>query len=199
MTTGARTSLLCEGHSWPNAIHFYLWPDAKNVNLRNSITTNFKSETYHGESKILATYDSSHLSRFSSSKVEANLDHLHTFESPVYVLENSLPSGKYQNKCIYRSRIGIYLSRSPCRVSNVTLLLNTQIVNMLPQFHYIYDIESDTYKIDGNFKSLWQHKSKLVREKIERSEIDALPTKPHDSRNDVLLPDAIDPLPMFST
>ena len=41
------------------------------------------------------------------------------------------------------------------------------------------------------FSSFWLHT-------VERYRLDNLPTKPHDSRNDVVLPDALDPLPMFS-
>ena len=71
----ASTYLLHAAHLWLNPMHASLWPyDINNyVNLRNSITTNFKPENFHGSNKILATYDSSPLAQFYGYKVEANL------------------------------------------------------------------------------------------------------------------------------
>ena len=154
MTTGSSTALLHAAHCWPNIIHASLWLDATSnyFNIRHFITKNFKPKTYHGRNKISATYDSSPLSRFSGSKVEANLDHFNTFGSPVYVPENSHQSDKYHNKLIIKSRFVIYFSRSHHHVSNIPLVLNTQTGNVSPKFHCVYDNEFDTCKRGANFK-----------------------------------------------
>ena len=96
MTTGSRTDLLRAAHFWPNETRDSHWSAAiKNyVNLRNSIPTNFKTEKYHGRNKILETYDSFLLAKFSASKVEANLEHFHPFGFLVYVLETCIQSDK---------------------------------------------------------------------------------------------------------
>ena len=148
------TTLLHSDHCWPNAIHAFLWLSAiKNyVNLKNSIPTNFKPETYHGRNNLSATYESSLLSIFSGSNIEANLDHFHTFGYPDYVLDNSLQSGKSHNKCINRSRVGIYLSHLIHHASNVPLVLNTQTGNFSPQFHCFYDNAFVAFKREANFK-----------------------------------------------
>ena len=106
VTTRARTDLLRSDHHWPNAIHASLWTSAiKNYsNLRNSIPANFKPKTYHRRNKISSTYHYYPLSALSVPKIESNLDHFHIFGSPVYVLEDSLQSGKSHNKCIDISR-----------------------------------------------------------------------------------------------
>ena len=183
VTTGSNTPIFHASHHRPNTIHASLWTaDIKNyANLRNSIPTNFKPKTYHGRNRESVTYDSSPLSRFSCSKVEADLDHFHTFEYPVYVLENYLQSGKSHNKWIYRSIFGIYLSHLPQHASNIPLLLNTKSGNVSPQCHCVYDNEFETCKRDAKFKSLWKHKYKRTEETVERYELDYLPTKPPDS------------------
>ena len=100
VTTGARTALLHAYHLWPNATHASLWTADINIyfNLIKSIPANLKPKNYHGRNKISTTYDYSTLSIFSGSKVETNSDNFHPFGSPVYILGNSLQSGKYHNK-----------------------------------------------------------------------------------------------------
>ncbi len=60
-----------------------------------------------------------------------------------------------------RSKVGIYLGRSPHHASTVPLILNTQTGLVSPQFHVIYDDNFDTVIRDRHFESLWQYKAKL--------------------------------------
>ena len=83
--------------------------------------------------------------------------------------------------------------------SNKPLLLSTKTGNVSPKYHCVYDNEFETCKRDTKFKSLRKNKDKLTEGTVERSEFDYLPTKPKDSRNDAILPDAIDPPSMFPT
>ena len=159
-TTGARTSLLHAAHRWPEAIHTVLWPAAlKNyTNIRNSLPTEFKPGERIGNNQLPDTYNSLLMSKFSRTKIEANLNRFHPFGSPVYVLKKKLQQQKSHIKWSGRSRVGIFICHSPFHASDVTLVLNTQMGNVSPQFHYIYDDDFATCKRDARFTSLWQHK-----------------------------------------
>ena len=125
--------------------------------------------------------------------------YFHPFGYPIYALENSLRSCKSHNKWIDRSRVGIFLSCSPQNASNTPIVLNTQNGNVSYPFHCVYDNEFDTCKRYAKFKSILQHRAKLVEETVERSKLENLPKKTPDSRNEAILPDTLDPPPMFST
>jgi hypothetical protein len=82
-------------------------------------------------------------------------------DCPAYVLENTLQSEKrIHNKSEYRSRIGIYLGRSPFHGRNVALVLDrtTDLVRLDPSFK--------TVKED-KFNQLWQKKGGLRADRKE--------------------------------
>ena len=133
------------------------------VNLRNNIQYNYNPGGKNGCHKIPDTFTDSPLSKFSCLEIKVNLQHFHPFGSPVYVLEQKLQSQQSHNKWTDRSRVGIFLTRSPVHSRNVPLVLNTSIGNVSPQFHCLYDDEFATCKRDAKINSVWQAKSKLDR------------------------------------
>jgi len=149
ITEASRTMLLHAAHRWPKTIISNLWPQALKhaVNVRNSVPR--VGETL------------SPLSKFARTPVEPNLKHFHPFGCPCYVLENPLQARNPFPKWRERSRVGIYLGRSPHHASTVPLILNTQTGFVSPQFHVVYDDNFDTVTHDKQFKSLWQYKAKL--------------------------------------
>ena len=149
LSESTRTMLLHASHRWPQAIVSNLWPQALKhaVNIRNAVP--------RGPNGI------SPLSAFCSSTVEPNLKHFHPFACPVYVLERPLQSGGMYPKWKERSRVGIYLGRSPNHASNVPLVLNTRTGLVSPQFHVVFDDNFDTVSRDKHFTSLWQQKARL--------------------------------------
>lgn len=56
-----------------------------------------------------------------------------------------------------------FLCHSLDHASNVPLVLNTTTANMSPHFHCLYDDAFVTCKIDTNFRSVWQIKSRPPR------------------------------------
>lgn len=149
ITESARTMLLHAAHRWPKVVLTNLWPQALKhaVNIRNALPRAGQKE--------------SPLSLFSGSPVEPNLKHFHPFGCPVYVLEAPLQGQGMFPKWKERSKVGIYLGRSPHHASTVPLVLNTQTGLVSPQFHVIYDDNFDTVIRDRLFESLWQYKAKL--------------------------------------
>ncbi len=95
---------------------------------------------------------------FTSTNVQSNPKHWHTFGCPVYVLDSDLQTGKPFHKWRERSRIGIYLGRSPHHARNVGLVLDRETGLVSPQFHLVYD--SSFSSVQGNEgESLWQLKA----------------------------------------
>jgi hypothetical protein len=93
-----------------------------------------------------------------------NISNFHTFGCPCYVLDHRLQSGSSIKipKWEPRSRMGIYVGRSPLHASNVGLILNPPAGHVSTQFHVIYDHDFTTvnYLCTGTVPPHW---SDLVR------------------------------------
>ena len=80
------------------------------------------------------------LQTFSNSEVQVNAKHWVPFGCPAYVLVGELQNQKrIYNKWDYRSKVGIYLGRSPNYGRNVALILNRDTGLVSPQFHVKFD------------------------------------------------------------
>ena len=79
--------------------------------------------------------------------VNINKKHWKPFSCPVYVLDESLQTGKPFNKWKQHARVGIYLGQSPIDNQNVALVLNRNTGHVSPQFHV---------KFDSSFHSIQQ-------------------------------------------
>ena len=89
----------------------------------------------------------------------------HTFGCPCYVLDPRLQSGLGQiPKWEPRSRMGIYIGRSPLHASNVGLILNPRTGHVSPQFHVVYDDDFTTvpYLRSAKFLCIGLNWSKLL-------------------------------------
>ena len=62
------------------------------VNLRNNIPSTYQPGGKDGRHKLTDTFTNSPLFTFSGLEVIVNLQHFHSFESPVYVLAQKLQS-----------------------------------------------------------------------------------------------------------
>ena len=92
---------------------------------------------------------------FSGSDVRPNLEHLHPFGCPVYVLRDKLQNGQKVPKWELRARCGIYIGPSPHHATSVGLILSNETGIVSPQFHCIYDDLFETTKTD-DVTSKWQ-------------------------------------------
>ena len=76
-----------------------------------------------------------------------DLKHWRPFGCPVYVLDTALQNESgIKHKWTERSRIGIYLGRSPFHARSVALVLNINTGRVSPQFHVQFDPSFQTVK-----------------------------------------------------
>ena len=129
ITLGARTLLLHAKRMLPEYISTILWPFAVKC---CEDRMNHPVHLADGRTPF-ETLDS-----LDSAPIKV-LD-FHTFGCLCYVLDHRLQLGLGQiPKWEPRSRMGIYVGRSPSHASNVDLILNPCTGHVSPQFHVVYD------------------------------------------------------------
>ena len=106
----ARTMLIHANARWPEAITANLWPYT--VRMAND-TINATPSFQHKDRR-------SPVQVFSNTTVNVNEKHWKTFGCPTYVLNSNLQQGNHHHKWKARSRVGIYLGRSPQHNKNVS-------------------------------------------------------------------------------
>ena len=147
----ARTMLAHGNKRWKVGITTQLWPYAlRMANAMINESPNMQDSRRRSPEQI-----------FTGSEVQANSKHWHTFGCPVYVLSSDLQTGKPFHKWKQRSRIGIYLGRSPHHAKNVALVLDRESGLVSPQFHVAYDSAFDSVR-EGDLNSNWQLKAGFV-------------------------------------
>ena len=124
LTLTSRTLLLHAKRFWPEAITTMIWPFALKTaaEQHNRLKIDINGVTPNGT--------------FSGIRTEMNLKDEHPWGCPIYVLDHHLQdvSGGMP-KWEPRSRLGIYLVRSPFHASSVALVLNPRTGHVSPQYH----------------------------------------------------------------
>ena len=146
-----RAMLIHAHKKWPAAITPNLWPYAlrmANDNLNE--TPNMMEESRR-----------SPLQMFSNSIVQNNVKHAKTFGCPCYVLDSKLQSGTIFHKWNQRSKVGIYIGRSPQHAQNVSLVLDRNSGLVSPQFHVVHDNDFDTVNQE-KYDSKWQLRAGFI-------------------------------------
>ena len=129
----ARTLLLHAKRYWPEAITTMFWPYAL---LAACDAHNNWSVDENGKTPMMKLLN---LDIFPEMKFE------HTFGFPVYILDSKLQSsGLGPPKWEPRSRLGIYLGRSPYHAGSVALVLNPRTGHVSPQYHLVFDDDFTT-------------------------------------------------------
>ncbi len=147
----ARTMLIHANSRWPDGITTNLWPYA--IRMANEAINNTPS--FQDENRKTP------LELFANSNVTANPKHWKPFGCPVYVLDNQLQSEKPFHKWQQRSRVGIYVGKSPQHGRSVALVLSMETGLVSPQFHVAFDPSFRTVK-ELHAKSQWQIKAGFV-------------------------------------
>jgi hypothetical protein len=112
---------------WPAALRFALWPyPLCNAPLLHNSLPVLEDVTLRFE-------------LFSSIRVGCNLKHVHTFVSPMYVLQNASASGKLLLRWSPCTRLGLNLGPSPTHARNVYLVLNLMTRCVSPQYQCWFD------------------------------------------------------------
>ena len=117
-----RTMLVHAKHNWLDATEPCMWPFA--IRLANEAHN--CTPVREGLSPIAL---------FSRSRVLPNLNHLHPFGCPVYVLNEKMQSDKKGPKWDERAKCGIYLGLSPNYARSVALILSLTTGMVSVQFH----------------------------------------------------------------
>ena len=153
-----RTSLIHAKRRWDDAITTNLWPYALRVsNDAYNNTPSLKDASRRTPHQI-----------FTGTTVAENPKHWFHFGCPVFVLDNDLQAGRnIRNKWKSRSRMGLYMGRSPIHARNVALVLDIETGYVSPQFHVKMDSSFHSVKPSTRtemIKSKWQAKTGFVRD-----------------------------------
>jgi hypothetical protein len=152
----ARTMLMYATKRWPEAIDIALWPYA--LKHANDILIN------------LPTSESSKspLEQFAKSPMKVDVRQWHTFGCPAYILNNSLQAGHKIPKWNPRTRLGIYLGRSPMHASTVALIQHKDTGMVSPQFHTTMDDNFDSVaeiQQHGTTVATWKERCHILVER----------------------------------
>ena len=149
----ARTMLIHAARRWPACITANLWPYA--VRMANDAfnhSPNLKDSTKRSPIQI-----------FGNTKVATNPKHFQPFGCPVFILDNNLQHNAPFHKWKERSRVGIYLGKSPAHSNNVALVLDRTTGLVSPQFHIKFDPSFHSVMQD-DFDSQWQHRAGFIKQ-----------------------------------
>jgi hypothetical protein len=127
LSKSARKQLIHVRARWPEAVHFALWLYA----LRNA--------AYLHNNLPMLEDGTSRLELFSSIQVGSNLRHVHTFDCPVFALQNVLASRSQLPRWLPPMHLGLNLGSSPLHARNVYLILNLVTGCVSPQYHCRFD------------------------------------------------------------
>jgi hypothetical protein len=144
----ARVMLIHSQSRWPEAVSTNLWPYA----IRTAMDT-------YCEAPLKTLNDKSPVEMFTNGLVKPEPRLWRPWGCPTYVLDNALQQGKPKAKWQDRSRVGIYIGRSPFHARTVALVLSLTTGRVSPQFHVQYDPSFHTVKksFGGSLPpSLWQ-------------------------------------------
>ncbi len=163
----ARTMLIHANRRWPKCITANLWPYA--MRMANDVlneTPNMLDKQRRTSQQI-----------FANTKAMPNPKHWKPFGCPVYVLDSRLQgSGGIFHKWKERSKVGIYLGRSPQHARSVALVLSRETALVSPQFHVGFDPSFHTVK-QGDFDSRWQTKAGFVAQREPTNKKRAAPNE----------------------
>ena len=134
-----RAMLIHQHRRWNMGGTIYLWPYAlRMANDAINEAPNLKDKMGRSPLQI-----------FSNTEVETNQKHWIPFGCPAYVLNSALQTGRgIHHKWEYRSKVGIYLGRSPNHGQNAALIMDRTTGLVSPQFHVKFDPGFSTFKQD---------------------------------------------------
>ena len=170
-----RTMMIHARRRWPTEVSPNLWPYAMRMaNDAYNATPNMADKEKRSPEQL-----------FNRTTVTTNPKHWLHFGCPAYKLHESLQGGAgIHHKWKDRSKVGIYLGRSPQHNRQVALVLDIYTGLVSPQFHVKMDPNFDTVpQLYPNRKpsdSLWQLKAGFI----------AAPTKTPATKSDEQAPSA---------
>ena len=142
----ARSMIIHAQKQWGVVGMVHLWPYA--IRMAN--------EAINESPNMQDVDQNSPLQIYTGSQVNINPKHWVPFGCPAYVLTEELQDSKQiYNKWKPRSKIGIYLGRSPMHGRNVALVLNSTTGLVSAQFHVDFDEGFQTLEKYNNLDHTW--------------------------------------------
>ena len=153
ITTRARSQLIHAMHHWPDVITAELWP----YPIKMVVDVHNNSPSAHGLSPV---------ELFTGVKRRANLNLMHPFGCPAFVLDKAICNGGRTPKWDLRSERGVYLGLSPDHASNVGLIFNPTTRHVSPQYHVVYDDDftSVVHQSAPTWPKIFEHLYKTSRD-----------------------------------
>ena len=140
---------------WPAAISTMLWPYALLASVEFHNLWGIEEDNKTPMMRLLR------LKELPDLKME------HSFGCPVFVLDSRLQSSSVgPPKWDSRTRLGIYVGRSPYHAGSVALVLNPITGYVSPQYHVAFDDDSTTVPF-LNSQDVPPHWEALVRSNTE--------------------------------
>ena len=134
----------------------HLWPYA--IRMAN--------EAINESANMQDVDQNSPLQIYTGTQVNINPKHWVPFGCPGYVLTEALQDSKQiYNKWKPRSKVGIYLGRSPMHGRNVALILNSTTGLVSAQFHVDFDEGFQTLEKNNNLDHTWLSLAGFIRYK----------------------------------
>jgi hypothetical protein len=160
--------LIHANQRWPRCVTTNLWPYA--MRMANDVlneTPNMLDKQCRTSQQI-----------FANTNVQPNPKHCwKPFGCLVYVLDSRLQgAGDIFHKWKQRSKVGIYLGRSPQHARSVALVLSRETALVSLQFHVTIESSFHTVKQD-EFDSKWQLKAGFVAQREPTTEKRKAPIK----------------------
>ena len=101
---------------------------------------------------------------FHQTATHRNIKHSIPFVCPFYILDDNMQQQRPTHKWKVRTRMGLYLGRSPIHARTISLVLNLTTGRVRPQFHCYHDKGFDSVKETQNKDDqLWQIRAGFVR------------------------------------
>jgi hypothetical protein len=148
-----RTMLIHAARRWPECITANLWPYA--LRLAN--------DAFNHSPNLQDANKRSPMQIFGNTNVAMNPKHFQPFGCPVFVLDNQLQHNAPFQKWKERSKVGIYLGRSPTHGANVSLVLDRMTGLVSPQFHIKHD-PSFHMVMQDKLESQWQNRAGFIKQ-----------------------------------
>jgi hypothetical protein len=151
------TTMLMHAESkWPDVITSNLWP----YSLREA-----NESLYATPGKVTGKVANQ---VFADSDAPTVLRHFHPFGCPTYVLNDSIAAGKSTPKWHKRTRLGVYLGRSPNHSQSVALVMKLSTGLVSPQFHLKFDDLFEAIKDINTYPNRWKAATHFRRGKSKK-------------------------------
>ena len=181
-----RAQMAHASQRWPDAMAANLWPYAIRIaNEEWNQAPNPREKSGRSPAQL-----------FHSTETQRNAKHSIPFGCPVFVLKDQLQQRAPFHKWKNRTRLGMYLGRSPIHARNVSLVMDLEKGYVSPQFHCNHDKAFATVRDSRNAEhGRWKIKAGFVRRRnAARRSKDGSQNPPEAKGGTDTIPETLNPV-----